>query len=520
MKFKNQTIIGLIVLLLVSSILLALPTSHFDVQAASLTLEVDAEKLNMRQGPGLSYPVISSLKEGDRLNVHDSKDEWLKVEAKGKVGWVASWMTRSTQKKEKDHRASTVAVSTTNGLNIRSGPSMQHPSIGKIDAGKQIDVQSTQGDWAYVKVDGMYGWVYRSYLSQVNEKTIQSNKQKASSKQTAKDQFHVAVSGLNVRSEPTLQSNKVTVIYEDEVYPINERKGNWLQIKLDDGSKGWVYAFHGTIGGKVKSKTGKNIATTLTEGTNLRAQPTTNSDVVLRVGAGEQFTILNVVDKWYEVALQDGQTAYLASWVVSSNAVKKKEKRQPVSERRKKATTPGTLNGISIVIDAGHGGHDRGTTGVRGTREKDLTLWTAESLASKLKEAGAQVTMTRNADEYVSLRSRVALREEMNADAFISLHYDANTDPSIRGFTTYYYTKEQRDLARSINTALEKNISLSNRGNQVGNYLVIRENTRDAVLIELGFLTNAAEEQIILTKKYREQATYGIYTGILNFFND
>ena len=73
---------------------------------------------------------------------------------------------------------------------------------------------------------------------------------------------------------------------------------------------------------------------------------------------------------------------------------------------------PGTLKGLTIVIDPGHGGNDRGTTGTRGTDEKDITLLTSELLAAKLKAAGANVVMTRETDTYVSLRKRVAISHQ------------------------------------------------------------------------------------------------------------
>lgn len=156
---------------------------------------------------------------------------------------------------------------------------------------------------------------------------------------------------------------------------------------------------------------------------------------------------------------------------------------------------------------------------MQGTDEKLLTLMTAELLSSKLKAAGANVVMTRESDTYISLRKRVAITQQSGADAFVSLHYDANPDSSITGFTTYYTHNNQEALASSINDGLASTITLRNRGAQPANFLVLRENRQNAVLIELGFLSNPSEERVLTTEMFREQATHGIYQGLLNFFD-
>ena len=179
----------------------------------------------------------------------------------------------------------------------------------------------------------------------------------------------------------------------------------------------------------------------------------------------------------------------------------------------------GTLKGVTLVIDPGHGGNDKGTTGARGTNEKDINLKTAELLKSKLRSAGAEVIMTRESDVYVDLRKRVSISHQYAADAFISIHYDATDDSSISGFTTYYTSSFQRKLAEYVHDGIAKKVTIRNRGVQPGNYLVTRENKQEAILIELGYLSNPSEESIVTTDFYREQATLGIYQGILKYFD-
>ena len=127
--------------------------------------------------------------------------------------------------------------------------------------------------------------------------------------------------------------------------------------------------------------------------------------------------------------------------------------------------------------------------------------------------------MTRESDTYVSLRKRVAVSGQVDADAFVSIHYDANPDPTVAGFTTYYTHPHQKALASSVNGSLASSINLRDRGAQPADFLVLRENRQNAILIELGFLSNAAEERTVTTDMFREQATHGIYNGLLDYFD-
>ncbi|MBV9570725.1 MAG: N-acetylmuramoyl-L-alanine amidase [Alphaproteobacteria bacterium] len=90
-----------------------------------------------------------------------------------------------------------------------------------------------------------------------------------------------------------------------------------------------------------------------------------------------------------------------------------------------------------IVIDAGHGGIDAGTTGVNGSREKDLVLDEARRLARALQRRGYRVHLTRDTDVYVPLRQRVSIARSYDSDLFISLHADSNPDEAMAGASVY-----------------------------------------------------------------------------------
>lgn len=476
---------------------------------------VDSPTLNVRSGPGLTYSLTGKLENGQKVKVIDRSDDWYQISIDGETGWIASWLTKS---KQNDSQEDKTIVSRVDSLNIRSSPSISSAAIGKLRTGDIAQLVEYQGEWASIIVDGMEGWVHTTYITEVesdhNPNAIEADKPKVTNANT----FTVTVSELNVRKKPNQTSKKVGTIGKNESYPIQKIDGNWVKISLTGKKSGWVYSFHGELSTKPMSTSNKTAQTVsiVTNGTNIRVEPTTSSEVALRADAGDTFQVVEKKDKWYKIQLPAGDTAYVAEWVVnSSDTSSSSTKSVPVKKKR----VPGTLKGITIALDPGHGGNDRGTTGTRGTDEKNITLQTAELLAGKLKDAGATVVMTRNSDTYVSLRKRTSIAQQEGADAFVSLHFDANPDRSITGFTTYYTQSAQQPFAQSVNEGLSSTIDLTNRGTQPANYLVLRENRLPAVLIELGFLSNSSEERVLTSSYFQEQASQGIYKGLLQYFD-
>ena len=502
---------------------ITIPSMQIDqkVFADTSDLKVTGETLHLREGPGLSYPIITTLEEDDTLTSIHRQDDWIQVKTDNYEGWVASWLTAPIKTGQTVDKT---VIAQVDRLNIRTEPSISSAVLDQLATGNQATLIQESAEWAKINWNGLIGWVSTSYVT-INETTEKATEKTKDEKVVETDStadnanFTVLVDALNVRKKADLTAKKVGTVSKGQVFKVLKQEHNWVQIQYNEKKTGWVYSFYGTFSGKRKtsstSSTKENLGsiTIIYNGTNLRTDATTTAEVVERVDAGETYPIIGSKGDFYEIQL-DKQTAFVANWVVSTDA-----KNAAVKEEKNTARKKGTLNGITIVVDPGHGGHDGGTTGYRGTDEKGITLQTASLLASKLSAAGADVIMTRESDEFVALRKRVSIAHQHEADAFISLHYDATDDSSISGFTTYYLNDNQKGLAEAVHGGLASKIDLRDRGTQPGNFLVLRENRQQAILIELGFLSNAGEERAITTAKFREQATLGIYQGILDYFN-
>lgn len=170
-----------------------------------------------------------------------------------------------------------------------------------------------------------------------------------------------------------------------------------------------------------------------------------------------------------------------------------------------------------IFIDPGHGGHDPGAVS-HNIKEKDITLDIGLLLGEMLKKEGFKVGFTRTNDSFVSLSDRANKSNSFGADVFISIHCNAFTSPLAKGVETFYFRtskKGQKLASKFQNSIVQNKLSTADRGSKQGNFYVLRRTKATAVLLELGFLTNVIDRNILIAKK-REFAE-AVYEGLKDY---
>ena len=202
--------------------------------------------------------------------------------------------------------------------------------------------------------------------------------------------------------------------------------------------------------------------------------------------------------------------------------VKVKEARKRVVENKQtpivlNPTTPNKTSVKKVVIDPGHGGVDAGAIG-GGINEKDITLDVAKRVEKLLKQKGYQVKMTRENDTYVSLQDRVEISEEYCPDIFVSIHVNSSVKPEITGIETHYYHQESMALAQTVHSSFASAIHSPNRGLFKSKFYVINHTTSPAILIEIGFISNANERGQLVGEKRKQDTAKSIADGIQNYF--
>jgi N-acetylmuramoyl-L-alanine amidase len=214
-----------------------------------------------------------------------------------------------------------------------------------------------------------------------------------------------------------------------------------------------------------------------------------------------------------------------------------------------------------VVIDPGHGGADEGTVGRRGLMEKDLVLDVAKRLGKLIEERmGSEVIYTRTDDTFIPLHARTELANEKKADLFLSIHANSSPHPRIGGIEVYYLNltrsadaldvaarenassemsvfelhdliqtitlhdkiEESKGFASHVQASLQTfesryNPTAKNRGVKKAPFVVLIGASMPSVLAEVGFLSNAREEQLLKRAEHRQKLAESLYQGVSRY---
>ena len=214
-----------------------------------------------------------------------------------------------------------------------------------------------------------------------------------------------------------------------------------------------------------------------------------------------------------------------------------------------------------IVIDAGHGGHDEGTSGPHGVLEKEVVLDVALRL-SKLVQSrlGAEVVLTRSDDTFIPLTERTAIANDRKADLFLSIHANSSSAPTVAGTETFFLNftsnptaldvasrenagseksigelkdliqsitlndkiTESQTLAQAVQSSIysqvaKSNAAARNRGVKRAPFVVLIGASMPSVLAEIGFLTNPKDESNLAKPEHRQKIAEALYRGVAQY---
>ena len=178
-----------------------------------------------------------------------------------------------------------------------------------------------------------------------------------------------------------------------------------------------------------------------------------------------------------------------------------------------------------IIIDAGHGGKDAGASSKRyAYEEKQMTLETAFLVSDYLKKLGYKTLMTRKQDVFVPLDTRAEIANSIDADLFVSIHYNYSPSREAEGIEIFYYKEDKTNpserivqskaLGQEVLKKVVKNTGAESRGIKPGNLAVVRQTKMPAILVEAGFLSNPTELEKLKDPKYIQSLAKGIAHGI------
>ncbi|MBQ2726326.1 MAG: family 10 glycosylhydrolase [Clostridia bacterium] len=186
-------------------------------------------------------------------------------------------------------------------------------------------------------------------------------------------------------------------------------------------------------------------------------------------------------------------------------------------------TSDQPLSGVNIVLDAGHGGWDRGAAGADSSmNEKDVNLAVTLKAAELLTDLGADITLTREDDTYSDLFRRMNLLEEWMPDLCISVHQNSmghTTDITrVRGTLALYTMDSGVMLADAVGRSVADAFGRNFRGAQYQALAICRNPKFPSALIEVGFITSVEEYEATVSGEGILTAAQGIADGVLNYF--
>ncbi len=239
---------------------------------------------------------------------------------------------------------------------------------------------------------------------------------------------------------------------------------------------------------------------------NVRQSPSTESEVVGKLLNGEIVDVMDLNGNWAHIQFNN-ETGYVHKTYLKLLST---DKGNMIENR-------------IIVIDAGHGGKDPGTSGYD-EQEKNINLKVAKLVEQRLTELGAHVVMTRDDDTKLELQDRVDIAKENYADIFVSIHTNSASNNDANGTETYYNTStnengaESKLLASAIQSEIVKIVGSADRGIKDNELYVVKHNDIPSVLVELGFLSNEVDAELLLDDNVLVKYADGIVSGIQLYY--
>lgn len=168
----------------------------------------------------------------------------------------------------------------------------------------------------------------------------------------------------------------------------------------------------------------------------------------------------------------------------------------------------------NVIIDCGHGGKDTGALGID-IKEKDYTLIIGKKIKDILKDYNCNVLLTRSTDKLLSLDERCVFSNDNEGKIFISIHCNAHTNSNANGFESY--SCNNNELQKVLHETITKRVNIKNRGMKTSNFYVLKNTKCPACLLELGFITNKEDSEILNENVY--EFSYAISKAIIDYLS-
>lgn len=535
----------------------------------SVTLVSSRERVLRGRNPG--YDSLDLVKAGERLTYLQAAEGWVQVETpRGARGWIpgprvvlqdqgADWVRAPLYTLAEDEWSIGLlpvrVVNDPEGLNLRQGPALDQSVIAVLPQATSLKVLARQGDWLQVATrDGRYGWVAGQYTSLAASATARVRRVRLRVPSPSLLQLEVEgnLNGAWVESRPG----------EGLLIHIPDPSGPRAQLPVEAHGvqdlsltpQGVLIRFRAAPGYAVRELQPDRMVLEFRPHVLQLQQENAGDAVVYRFQVAG--AVVPQVSHNGDIVTVDMPGATVAQDMALPPAVRADYTERGYLRFHIPSVRPYALkrhgNGFSlwfygpglkgkrIMIDAGHGGEDSGAYNrYLGVREKDVNLQVARMLKEELERRGAEVLLTRAGDarplppdapalldlssrSRADLQYRTALANQAGVDLFVSIHANAG-DPNDGG-TEVYWSRENLNAPRSRHlAALAQNrlvaaLGLANRGVREEMFYVVKFTDAPAILVELGFISNAQEAALLATPEFQRRAAVALAEALADFY--
>lgn len=388
-------------------------------------------------------------------------------------------------------------ASTTDGLNVRTGPTTSASSKGKINKGDKLLAYGVENDWVKVAYQGKAHYVSKAFVKFLDVNGNAFDLSNPTTKKVAKEAKVYRGANTSTKVIATIKAGESVTTYR--------ANGDFTVVAVS-GIPGYVLtsSFQSNEQPNVSNKDVSTIGIVTANSLNIRASESDSSTIIGQLAKGTTVEVISI-NGWWAKIKYGNQTGYIHKTYL-----------------KLKNTSGSPLQNRIIVLDPGHGGKDSGA--VNGTTyEKNIVLDVGLRVKALLENAGAKVVMTRSTDVFVDLYERPKIAERNFGEIFISLHINAGGGLGTETYYSYYNGSnidEEKTLSKYINNEIVKNLNMKDRGVKTADYVVIKNIEMPAILIELGFIDRAEDLVKLKDSTSLQLFAQSIYNGIEKYYQN
>lgn len=338
---KKSGLFCLILMLMISAMF---PVNHaFGKEEGEII--VTSKVVNVREGAGLSFPIVKKLAKGESYPILKEDGDWIEIRiGVGKTGWVANWLVERKSESDTNQvkKESGQGMISGSSVRVRTGPGTTFQTVGSLSKGTAVDIIEKNENWIKVKTADIEGWVSSDYLklpaSSGNAAKKDSTKEKETN-QSVKTGVTL-VDRLNVRSEPSKSSAVLGKLNKNTAVTVYRVENEWAEIDFQ-GVRGWVAEPYIQISedeDDTKINMAGATARVTAEGLNVRKDASLSSKVIGSVNKDETYAILQTKGKMTQIQLSGTKKGWVVSWYLEKENVEQTTKEKKIDVKGNKIT--------------------------------------------------------------------------------------------------------------------------------------------------------------------------------------